>query len=90
MRKKSFEEDPDEEFLELYGEYVSLKEIGISTALSVAGAFVLYFSAPYIAEMLKIGSLVSALKITLGAVGASIGFLISIPLTRVKRKIVVE
>ncbi|MEZ0290096.1 MAG: hypothetical protein ABWJ42_03275 [Sulfolobales archaeon] len=82
--------DDPEEFIEIYGEYISLRELGLATLLSTIGAFTLYSATPYIASMLNLTTLVSALKITLGAVGATIGFIFSIPLTRVKRSIVEE
>ncbi|AFH42792.1 hypothetical protein IOK49_05795 [Fervidicoccus fontis] len=78
-----------ETYIELYGEYVSLKELTIASLISIAFAFLLYYFAPYIA-MRSNPSLINALKITLGAIGASIGFLISIPITKVKRVIIEE
>jgi len=80
----------NEEYIELYGELVSLRELGISSAICTAMAFLLFALSPYIASLLGMPNLSNALKITLGAVGASIGFFLSIPLTKVKRKIVIE
>lgn len=80
----------EESYIELYGEYVSLKELAIASLISTTVAFAMYFLAPYAAKALNLVSLEKALKITLGAIGASIGFLISVPLTRVKRQIIEE
>lgn len=73
----------DDEYYELYGEYVSLKELGIATLISTAIAMVFYSLAPPIASL--IGVQASGLSITLGAVGATIGFAISTLIIKVKR-----
>ncbi|MEM2021293.1 MAG: hypothetical protein QXP80_03590 [Zestosphaera sp.] len=75
--------DNDEIYYELYGEYISLKELGIATAVSTVLAITLYSLAPYVAGVVGMPS--TGLMITLGAVGASLGFAVSIFMTRVKR-----
>jgi len=75
----------EEVYYELYGEYVSLREFGVATLISTILALAFYFVSPYIANL--IGVPATGLSITLGAVGASVGFAISVFLTRVKRVI---
>jgi len=77
--------EPDEEFYELYGEYVSLKELGVCTAVSTALAMLFFYIAPRVAEL--IGVAAGGISITLGAVGATVGFAISLLLARVKREV---
>lgn len=73
----------DEVYYELYGEYISLRELGVATVVSATLALIFYFIAPYLASALGVPQ--SGLMITLGAVGASLGFAVSIFLTKVKR-----
>uniref|UniRef100_A0A7J3SMV1 Uncharacterized protein n=1 Tax=Fervidicoccus fontis TaxID=683846 RepID=A0A7J3SMV1_9CREN len=80
----------DEAYIEIYGELVSLKELAIASIISTALAFILFYFSSSIAKAIGMPNLANALKITLGAIGASIGFFFSIPLTKVKRKIVEE
>jgi hypothetical protein len=75
----------DEELYELYGEYVSLRELGICTAVSTALALLFFYIAPSVAGLLNVAA--SGLSITLGAVGATVGFAISLFLARVKREV---
>ena len=86
----SEKEDPLEEFIEIYGEYVSLRELGLASLFSTAGAFLLYFATPYIADLFNLQAIKQTLAISLGVIGATIGFLVSIGFTRVKRLIVEE
>jgi len=72
----------NEEYYELYGEYVSLKELGVATLISSVAAMV-FFLAPQVASL--IGVQTSGLSITLGAIGATIGFVISTFIIKVKR-----
>jgi len=76
----------DDVCYEIYGECVSLRELGLATLLSTVLAFALYFTTPYIASALKVSA--TGLSIVLGAIGATIGFVISSLITRVKRVIV--
>lgn len=73
----------DETYYELYGEYISLRELGITTAVSTVLALAFYSIAPYVASSVGLPS--AGLMITFGAVGASIGFVIGIFIARVKR-----
>jgi hypothetical protein len=73
----------NEEYYELYGEYVSLKELGAATLISSVAAMVFFFLAPQVASL--IGVQTSGLSITLGAIGATIGFVISTFIIKVKR-----
>lgn len=73
----------DEVYYELYGEYISLRELAISTAISTFLALLLFSIAPRIAGFLNIPA--AGISITLGAVGASLGFAVSVFVARVKR-----
>ncbi|MEM0014499.1 MAG: hypothetical protein QXS42_06770 [Zestosphaera sp.] len=77
--------DDDNVYYELYGEYISLRELGVATVVSTALALIFYSLAPYVASTLRMPQ--TGLMITLGAVGASLGFAVSIFLTKVKRVI---
>lgn len=77
--------ESDEEFYELYGEYVSLKELGICTAVSTALAMLFFYIAPRVAEL--VGVAAGGVSITMGAIGATVGFAISLFLARVKREV---
>lgn len=78
----------DETYIELYGELVSLKELALSSFICSALAFLLFYFSPYIASTIGMPNLANALKITLGAIGAALGFFLSVPLTKVKRKVI--
>ncbi len=71
---------------ELYGEYVSLRELGVSTLICTAFAMLFYFAAPAVAEALDLQ--VTGISITLGAAGAALGFAVSMLVTKVKRVVV--
>jgi len=75
----------DEDFIEVYGEYISLKELGVATLISSVLAFTFYFITPYIARSLGMANVVGGLTVTLGVVGATLGFVISLFMTKVKR-----
>ncbi len=76
----------DEVYYELYGEYVSLRELGASTLICSVFAMLFYFTAPLVANAL--GLQATGIAITLGAVGAAVGFAISAFVARVKRTVV--
>lgn len=73
----------DEVYYELYGEHVSLKELGVSILISTAFAMLFFFLAPALAE--SVGIQPAGVSITLGAVGAAVGFAVSMLVTKVKR-----
>lgn len=75
----------EEVYYELYGEYVSLREFGVATLISTILALAFYFVSPHIASL--VGVPATGLSITLGAVGASVGFAVSVFFTKVKRVI---
>lgn len=76
-------DEDNEPYYELYGEYISLRELGITTAISTILALVFYSLAPYVANI--VGLPPAGLMITLGAVGATVGFVVGIFVARVKR-----
>ncbi len=80
----------EEDLVEVYGEYISLKELGISTFISSALAFAFYFMTPYIAKYLGVANVVGGLIVTLGIIGATLGFVISLFIVKVKRRVVEE
>lgn len=75
--------EDEETYYELYGEYISLKELGITTTISTVLALVFYSLAPYIASSVGLPS--AGLMITFGAVGASVGFAVGVFMAKVKR-----
>lgn len=75
--------EDDKTYYELYGEYISLKELGVATAISTTLALVFYSIAPYIASVVGLSS--AGLMVTLGTIGASVGFVVGIFIARVKR-----
>ena len=77
--------EPDEELYELYGEHVSLRDLGICTAVSTVLAMLFFYIAPRVAEL--VGVAAGGVSITLGAVGAAVGFAVSLFLARVKREV---
>ncbi|MEM1623278.1 MAG: hypothetical protein QW780_01035 [Sulfolobales archaeon] len=77
----------DELCYELYGEYISLRELGISALISTALAMLFFFLAPTVSAVLRVQP--AGISITLGALGAAVGFAISVLVSKVKR-IVVE
>ncbi|MEO3993679.1 MAG: hypothetical protein QN229_05210 [Desulfurococcaceae archaeon TW002] len=75
--------EDNETYYELYGEYISLRELGITVTISTILALVFYSVASYIAS--GVGLPPAGLMITFGAIGASVGFVIGIFVARVKR-----
>lgn len=75
--------EDDETYYELYGEYISLRELGITVTISTILALIFYSIAPHIAS--SVGLPPAGLMITFGAIGASVGFAIGIFVARVKR-----
>jgi len=63
-------------YVELYSEYVSLKDLAICVPVCAACAFSLYFFSP-----------ISEMRITFGLVGAFIGFGVSALITKPKREV---
>ncbi|MEM1815014.1 MAG: hypothetical protein QXZ37_03145 [Sulfolobales archaeon] len=76
----------DELCYELYGEYISLKELGMSVFISTAFAMLFFFLAPAVSAVLGVQS--AGISITLGALGATVGFTISVLVSKVKRVVV--
>lgn len=74
----------DEEIhYELYGEYISLKELGVSILICAVFAMIFFSAAPALAE--AVGVQPAGMSITLGAIGAAVGFAVSTLVTKVKR-----
>ncbi|MEM2826202.1 MAG: hypothetical protein QXL30_02980, partial [Sulfolobales archaeon] len=59
---------------ELYGEHISLKELGISVLVSTSFAMLFFSAAPAVSGVLGVQP--AGISITLGALGATIGFAI--------------
>jgi hypothetical protein len=75
----------ESEYYELYGEYIALKDLGIASLISTAIAMLLFSIAPTIASLMNLRT--SGIDITLGAIGATIGFAISTFMIKVKREV---
>jgi len=74
--------DDDATYLELYGEYVSLRDLGIATAICAASTFLFYYLALALAPIMRLGAAASGLTVTLAAVGSAVGFGIVLLLSR--------
>ena len=75
------------EYVELYGEYVSLKELGIASTIAAFFAFLFYgISTPVLSSK----GLDPRLRVVFGVIGAAIGFLVSSLFIRPKRVLVEE
>lgn len=76
-------EADDETYYEIYGEYVSLRELIKSTLICAFFAMLFFLIAPMFAG--AVGIPPAGFSVTLGAIGAAIGFAISVFLVDVKR-----
>jgi len=63
-------------YIELYSEYVSLRDLAVCVPVCTACAFLLYFFSP-----------VPEMRITFGLIGAFAGFGISALVTKPKREV---
>jgi len=74
----------DEDYLEIYGEYVSMRDLAVSTTLSAVLGFAGYLLAPWLLRLLGLNP-GREVYIVVGLLFAIIGFLATLPFVRVKR-----
>jgi len=69
----------------MFGEYVSLRELGLATLVTGAMAFAGYCAGPALATVLGVGVFAGQVRVLAGIFSAFAGFLLSVLLTRPKR-----
>ncbi len=80
--------DPDDsvELIEIYGEYVKPADLLVSLAETLVLGALAYFIAPYLLKTLGVPKdTIASLTITLGLIGASIGFFVTLAFIKPKR-----
>jgi len=85
------ERDPESsgEFVEIYGEYVRPLDLAIAFLVTIVGGAVFYVVAPTFLSVIGMPEATRApLSITIGLIGASIGFLVTLLFVKPKRVIV--
>lgn len=70
---------------EIFGEVVSQRDFLRALLITVTATFLMYFAAPRIVEAIGQEELLKALRVTLSAFGAFVGFIISSVLIPPKR-----
>jgi len=73
------------EYVELYGEYVSLKDLGIGSLSSAFFAFLFYGGIMNVLEAIGMQGLDPRLKVVFGVIGAAFGFIIASLIIKPKR-----
>jgi len=63
-------------YIDLYGEYVSMRDLALCVPICAISAFVLYFLSP-----------MPDMRITFGLIGSFVGFGVSAILTKPKREV---
>ncbi|HII66900.1 MAG TPA: hypothetical protein HA302_02570 [Thermococcaceae archaeon] len=70
---------------EIFGEVIAERDFLKAFLVTAALAFLMYFSAPQIVKMLGREDLLNALRVTLSALGAFLGFIVSTATIEPKR-----
>ncbi|MDK2784001.1 MAG: hypothetical protein PWP49_1692 [Thermococcaceae archaeon] len=70
---------------EIFGEVIAEHDFIKAFLITSALAFLMYFSAPQIVRMIGREDLLNALRVTLGAFGAFLGFIVSTATIEPKR-----
>ncbi|USS41234.1 hypothetical protein NF865_03295 [Thermococcus aggregans] len=70
---------------EIFGEVIAERDFLKAFLITATLAFLMYFSAPQIVKMLGREDLLNALRVTLSALGAFLGFIISTAIIEPKR-----
>jgi len=70
---------------EIFGEVIAERDFLKAFLITSILAFLMYFSAPQIVKMLGREDLLNALRVTLSALGAFLGFIISTATIKPKR-----
>ncbi|MCD6372562.1 MAG: hypothetical protein J7L37_03310 [Thermococcus sp.] len=74
-----------QDLYEIFGEVIAEYDFLKAFLITVILAFLMYFSAPQIVKMLGREDLLNALRVTLSALGAFLGFIISTAIIEPKR-----
>ena len=85
------ERDPDSsgEFVEIYGEYVRPLDLAIAFLVTIIGGAFFYMIAPTFLSFIGMPEATRApLSITIGLIGASIGFLVTLLFVKPKRVVI--
>ena len=85
------ERDPEGsgDFVEIYGEYVKPLDLAIAFLVTITGGAFFYMIAPMFLSFIGMPEATRApLSITIGLIGASIGFLVTLLFVKPKRVIV--
>ena len=85
------ERDPEGsgDFVEIYGEYVKPLDLDIALLVTITGGAFFYMIAPTFLSFIGMPEATRApLSITIGLIGASIGFLVTLLFVKPKRVIV--
>jgi hypothetical protein len=85
------ERDPESpgEFIEIYGEYVKPPDLAIAFLVTIIGGAFFYMIAPTFLSFIGMPEATRApLSITIGLIGASIGFLVTLLFVKPKRVVV--
>jgi hypothetical protein len=85
------ERDPESsgEFVEIYGEYVKPLDLAIAFLVTIIGGAFFYMVAPTFLSFIGTPeATIAPLSITIGLIGASIGFLVTLLFIKPKRVVV--
>ncbi|MBO8174151.1 MAG: hypothetical protein H0Z18_02710 [Thermococcus sp.] len=75
----------DSQLYEIFGEVISSRHFLKAFIITVTATFLMYFAAPTIVKALGKEDLLKALRVTLSALGAFVGFIISSAIIEPKR-----
>ncbi|ASJ06056.1 hypothetical protein [Thermococcus pacificus] len=78
-------EKSEQNLYEIFGEVIAEQDFLKAFLITSALAFLLYFSAPQIVRMMGREDLLNALRVTLSALGAFLGFIVSTVIIEPKR-----
>ncbi|WP_456396841.1 hypothetical protein [Thermococcus sp.] len=76
---------PENQLYEIFGEVIASRDFLKAFGITVAAAFLMYFAAPALVKLLGKEELLKALRVTLSALGAFVGFIISSTIIEPKR-----
>ncbi|WP_461865643.1 hypothetical protein [Thermococcus sp.] len=76
---------PENQLYEIFGEVIGSRDFLKAFLITVTAAFAMYFAAPAVVRLLGEEELLKALRVTLSALGAFVGFVVSSALIEPKR-----
>lgn len=76
---------PGNQLYEIFGEVIASRDFLKAFLITVAAAFAMYFVAPTVVRLLGREELLKALRVTLSALGAFVGFIVSSMIIEPKR-----